>query len=96
MNEFKGTPGPWETNGEIVRAKGSKTVADILEQDLYNKDIEAMANAHLIAAAPELLEALEKMIVFIQSNGIIIPAEVSTAPIGFAKQAIAKALNKTP
>lgn len=51
------TPGPWG-----VRAKGQK-VAEIVRCD------DEQANARLIAAAPELLEALTNLVARINHNG---------------------------
>ncbi len=52
----KHTQGPWVVNGNQIHAanKHETFVADVFDQ---NGD--AKANARLIAAAPELLEALE-------------------------------------
>ncbi len=64
--EFKGTPSPWHVDNLITVAinSGCKHVAVVNLSDKVNKD-ESNANAHLIAAAPELLEALIEM----QRNG---------------------------
>lgn len=66
MNEFKGTPGSWEVedNGyfyDINAVRG--TVGNVCSSASWFDNDEhrgpvAMANAQLIAAAPELLEAL--------------------------------------
>lgn len=62
------TPGPWairvRQDGFVDVGIGVTTIATL---DLGNTDPaypqrEAMANARLIAAAPELLEALEKLL----------------------------------
>lgn len=72
MSEFKGTPGPWEIKPEevdkhYIRIRGTRLgrrfkVANVLtpfyEGVLARDAQETRANAHLIAAAPELLEAL--------------------------------------
>lgn len=72
MNEFKGTPGPWEIKPEevdrpYIRIRGTRLggrfkVANVLSPDYYGvhhrEADETRANARLIAAAPELLEAL--------------------------------------
>lgn len=57
MKEFKGTPGPWYwdeeglgNNNHIVFGKG------------YPAEMTNKANKALIAAAPELLEALIKLV----------------------------------
>jgi hypothetical protein len=65
MNELKATPGPWKTNrdgyvysvatGERVCSPHS-TLPDNEKMSEHIKDLKA--NAHLIAAAPELYEAL--------------------------------------
>ena len=65
MKEFKGTPGPWfRDNG---RAIGPKSTEDDQSYGMvipvgwveFDQEIEIqVANAQLIAAAPELLEAL--------------------------------------
>lgn len=66
MNEFKGTPGPWEVedNGyfyDINAVRG--TVGNVCSSISWFDNGEhrghvAMANAQLVASAPELLEAL--------------------------------------
>ena len=56
MNEFKGTPGPWIVGGK----EGNKLSvnADPYFVALVDDGDSQEANARLIAAAPELLEAL--------------------------------------
>ncbi|MDU5684218.1 MAG: hypothetical protein E6017_01325 [Kluyvera cryocrescens] len=58
------------------------------EQTSFDRTI---ANAHLISAAPELLEALQEMI---GSLGVMVPDAESCAEIIKARAAIAKALGK--
>lgn len=62
--EQKHTPGPWyadpyedDCDGIGVCAKGKGIVADV-DSD-YCEPEEMRANAHLIAAAPEMKEALQ-------------------------------------
>lgn len=59
MSETRHTPGPWRSvhrsSGADIEAAG-KVVAHVPWLDA-----EGMANARLIAAAPELLEALERL-----------------------------------
>lgn len=52
------TPGPWKFTGVYVEAEGS-VVADVWSP-LLCVDEQGEANGNLIAAAPELLEALKK------------------------------------
>ena len=50
--KFKGTPGPWK-----ICCYGHEHKELVIEKD---KKPESLATARLIAAAPELLEALQK------------------------------------
>jgi len=65
---FKGTQGPWTANGLHVSSEGKKSdigqafVKSNWEHGKLIKDTEAEANAKLIAAAPELLEALQALL----------------------------------
>ena len=52
MKKHSYTPGPWEYKGRIISNKDYNVA---YTHDLFEKD----ANARLIAAAPELVEALE-------------------------------------
>ena len=69
MNEFKGTPGPWDY-GWRIQPNGCPTVGHkglmVCMVAHSAKDPEqketALANASLISAAPELLEALEMLL----------------------------------
>lgn len=64
MSAFKGTPGPWEV-GETLSAEALAVIGDgdsvVCEfPDRLGASVDA--DARLIAAAPELLEALTKMV----------------------------------
>lgn len=60
MSKAKHTPGPWESiNGYIFPIKGEKIC---IMTAMGSKGSEREANARLIAAAPELLEALQSII----------------------------------
>ncbi|WP_272536994.1 hypothetical protein [Providencia sp. PROV206] len=64
--EFKGTPSPWLTDrnnahaGQIATVHGCENNdwVEIWSTDWPESESVQEANAHLIAAAPELLEAL--------------------------------------
>lgn len=56
MNEFKGTPGRWIKRGDGIVAPGNIEVAVVVN---FQEDEAMDADATLIAAAPELLEALQ-------------------------------------
>lgn len=71
MKWFKGTPGPWrvsEKRGDLIDIRHnsngigaiSLNLAHVVARQSWLK--EAEANAKLIAAAPELLEALQFII----------------------------------
>ena len=71
MGKFKGTPGPWrvsEKRGDLIDIRHnsngigaiSLNLAHVVARQSWLK--EAEANAKLIAAAPELLEALQRMV----------------------------------
>ena len=77
----KHTPGPWHTAGEQgVQIRSAK---DQIAKVWTMRGNEWKANARLIAAAPELLEALQDMV----SDH----ASLSAATLAFARAAIAKA-----
>lgn len=106
MSEFKGTPGPWEIKPEevdkcYIRIRGTKLggrfkIANVLTP-IYDGVNEREANetrnnARLIAAAPELLEALqlcEEFMSLLPSTGFD-----GLARIEGARKAIAKALGE--
>lgn len=68
----KHTPGQWKATGlEIRHANRSIILANVYEHLPANQSREeAEANAELIAAAPELLEALETIFIKFPSYGI--------------------------
>lgn len=78
--EFKGTKGDWKFNDVSMSGKphynvigtalgGKFKIANVPWVDGDRADIEeALANAKLIAAAPELLEALQDMVSFFDKN----------------------------
>lgn len=99
MEEFKGTPGPWsldeycnvvhgEKDGygrkQNVRVSGVALPGRVTE--------EYAANTQLVAAAPELLEALQSL-VHADTHGIK-NCTAQTSAIEKARAAIAKALGK--
>lgn len=69
----KHTPGPWVAD---IKADGSTEVwsADysmfIAKRHQMNDRDEAKANAALIAAAPDLLEALERLVDAVNRNAV--------------------------
>jgi hypothetical protein len=57
----KHTPGPWIAHETAVVDSIERPLAETYKDMPRHLD-EALANAHLIAAAPELLEALESLV----------------------------------
>ena len=97
----KHTPGPWEAIGNLVRSpmdKESGSGVQLAEcADRYYQKVnsdEAKANARLIAAAPELLEAL----VLLLRYTLACEAMMNVKPAGqieIARSALAKATGET-
>ena len=100
--EFKGTKGEWISrhNGSYMevnrkedfedgkRLSISVMVFNVKDGEcIFDGTYEAEANAHLIAAAPELLNALQDLVRFCEDNNV-------GAELEYAKDAINKALNK--
>lgn len=90
--EFKGTPGPWYCPPDSVGGVSRTTVwsgnGDIQIAECKSKGLALAcnrANARLIAAAPELLEALQ---------GVVRVADRVTVEFDAARAAIAKALGE--
>lgn len=95
MAQFKGTPGPWrvsEKRGDLIDIRHennepgamSLNLAQVVARQSWLK--EAEANARLIAAAPELLEALQIICFF---------EDISSTQREIAEAAIAKATGET-
>lgn len=61
MTDTKFTPGPWAWDGDILTAGKSRRHLLYMEEAPGLRN-EAAANMHLIAAAPELYEALCNLI----------------------------------
>jgi len=59
QNKVKHTPGPWIVDGVDITTEGSKDFVTVAIVET-SKPVEVVhANARIIAAAPELLEALK-------------------------------------
>lgn len=89
MKEFKVTSGPWFNNGTAIYAC---ECSDYLAEEMsVDEPIEVqIANAHLIAAAPELLSAVN-LILELQLRGFITLGDKHT---GTLSSAVAKALGE--
>ena len=98
----KHTQGPWKADGYSIRqsSTGTRHVAEIAytgphhtPPEEYPKScrLQDEANARLIAAAPELLEALQGML-----DGYDDDYTHDEPPCKAARAVIAKATNETP
>lgn len=88
MSEFKGTSGPWDYDSALgaIFNKSCLFICDVSEKE----------NARLIAAAPELLEALQEMVEIVKKNSYPQPDKPGSnyARAEAAQTVIAKALGK--
>ena len=95
MSETKFTPGPWTATSypDSLEASvlapicGTEAIGEIAWIGENNFKTQAEANAHLIAAAPEMYEALEQCLERLE---VIDPARLSNR-IANAKAVLAKA-----
>jgi len=92
----KHTPGPWEVRpGEPwVIAKAYGDMKSVVHLNLpVRQSEEQQANSRLIAAAPELLNALIRIMPFVDCIAVITPEDFIEYPsaLAAAKAAIAKA-----
>ena len=88
MSECKWTPGPWQRSGWSVLCQSHTVVCNILPWDSSGCREEDSANAHLIAAAPELYDSLERVLALWVSGAD--PEELDIV-VATAKVALAKA-----
>lgn len=104
MSEFKGTPGPWEVVGPCCDAVGTNFDKGGWYKPIVNRPPrtggkhtdEYNANLYLIAAAPELLAALQKLCVYAEDVCGVCPDDCHEEhPLMSAHAAIAKALGET-
>lgn len=85
MKEFKHTPGKWRVNGKYIDSNQSD---GMIQEVAWLGDVgygDRMANARLIAAAPDLLEALQ---------AVVRVADRQTDEFDMARAAISKALGE--
>lgn len=78
MSEPKFTPGPWYVDGTFVTNDEDLDICSM-------GDVAWEANAHLIAAAPELYEALRDLIAYCDPTGDYIDDELVWARAALAK-----------
>ena len=93
MNTAKHTPGPWEAVGSRICTVGSDrervTLAKTEPSGAFTMSTKQTANAHLIAAAPAMYEALRDCVGRLEAYyGDTYPAVIR------GKQALAQAEGK--
>lgn len=105
MSDFKGTSGPWLRDGRTVYALQDSKSRFVEQENRFTAgfysgngcpETEAVANANLCAAAPELLEALQEMVAIVKKNTYPQPDKPSStwARMEAAESVIAKALGQ--
>ena len=98
------TPGPWRVTGPNVRAdthEGESALVAVVKDHWHNHTLrpeEKAANTRLIAAAPSLLAALERLVEAVDpAVGSNVPLEDwALGAVVDARVAIAKATAKEP
>jgi len=97
MSHSKFTPGPWQVNvwttgRRTVEGVNAPTIAEIHDT---HEDVEKAANARLIAAAPDLYEALRELTALMEDvrTGQYTPDSFTTQP---ARITLAKAEGRKP
>jgi hypothetical protein len=66
---MKHTPGPWHVHmGHLIKCEVGLVIADVERNPSHIIKAARVANAHLIAAAPKMLAALEKAAEFIRDE----------------------------
>lgn len=90
MKEFKGTPGPWYWGEEGLGNKNH-----IVFGKEYPAEMTSEANKDLIAAAPELLEALRQLRDYVEDVCAVSSSDCDKEhPLMLATAAINKALGE--
>lgn len=62
MNKTKFTPGPWERDGLKIRVHGRGVICAVVARPQDGGTFDCQENASLIAAAPEMYEALKEVL----------------------------------
>lgn len=92
VHKFKGTDGAWVNSGTAIWA-GDIYVAEVMS--MLEKDSVQLANANLIASAPELLEALRQLRDYVEDVCAVSSDDHhEDHPLNLANRAIKKALGK--
>ena len=91
-HKFKGTDGAWVNSGTAIWA-GNVYVAEVMS--VREKDSVKLANAKIIASAPELLEALRQLRDYVEDVCAVSSDDChEDHPLNLADNAIKKALGR--
>lgn len=93
------TAGPWRVNSRVahsheIKGSGCELIADVFN---FAKEQNALANAILISAAPDMYEALERSLMFMMNgvdNGYITMPDIGDSALetpNIIRKALAKA-----
>jgi hypothetical protein len=95
MSNVKHTPGPWEWDGNVWGYDSENEAPWLVQAPWTGKSsknvltgtikCESEADARLIAAAPELLEALHELYVALEIDGCAQPFQMQKARAAIAK-----------
>lgn len=85
------TPGPWKAGNVENRTGGRSAVLIWADGGDDLGEARTFADARLMAAAPELLEALERMVAMFADHTQYDEEGYETAAVAVARAAIAKA-----
>ncbi len=112
MSEFSGSPGPWFVTGRMTKYIEARIHGGLIQEVAAcgptdadgGYGVQQQANANLIAAAPELLEALQAMVSRIEYYANLTDADrpniedwaytYNSTDMDLARQAIDKALGR--
>jgi hypothetical protein len=73
---MKHSPGPWHVHlGHLIKCEVGLVIADVEKNPSHIFKEARIANAHLIAAAPKMLAALEKVSEFIRHEYMCLDPE---------------------
>ena len=86
------TPGPWkaDASGQHIRAADNQAIARVYDVEPYSLP-ETEANAHLIAAAPDLYAALKDVLAVASANAEDLDDGMVDPSCESARAALAKA-----
>lgn len=89
------TPGPWKLDGYNVESHDSLPIAIVRCPSTWRKSETVEADCRLIAAAPELLQALKDTLTICLTRGQALGLDDQGPVLDYAREQISKA-ERTP